>query len=321
MALTNGPKLGLLVDGLPGEEHYDEILAQWRGLDALIQSSVIDKDLTAPPGTPADGDCYIVGAAATDDWATHDGEIARYSGAVTAWEFYVPQSGWTVFVVDELEDYRYSGTAWVSKAFPRLYQTLVVDKDLTAPPGSPVDGALYIVGGSATGDWSGHDDEVARYDEPLGVWQFFAPAEGWEFYVIDEDVKYLYDGSGWASQAPPIVYETIVIDCVPEATVIGAGHLRTFHMPVDFTLTEVMAGVATPQATGTALLFDLQEAGVTVFSTKVTIDNTEDNSTTAAPSAIADSALAKGAKMTVIADAVGDGTAKGLAIYLTGYRT
>lgn len=29
-------------------------------LDTLVQASVIDKDLTTPPISPAEGDCYIV---------------------------------------------------------------------------------------------------------------------------------------------------------------------------------------------------------------------------------------------------------------------
>ena len=31
-----------------------------RLLDGLVQLSVLDRDLTAPPGSPADGDRYIV---------------------------------------------------------------------------------------------------------------------------------------------------------------------------------------------------------------------------------------------------------------------
>ena len=37
-------------------------------LDTLCQASVIDKDLTTPPGSPAEGDCYIVAATGTGAW-------------------------------------------------------------------------------------------------------------------------------------------------------------------------------------------------------------------------------------------------------------
>ena len=36
-----------------------------RLLDGLVQLSVLDRDLTAPPGSPTDGDRYIVGSGAT----------------------------------------------------------------------------------------------------------------------------------------------------------------------------------------------------------------------------------------------------------------
>ncbi|NIY96792.1 DUF2793 domain-containing protein, partial [Salipiger sp. HF18] len=35
-----------------------------RILDGLVQLSVLDRDLTAPPGSPTDGDRYIVASGA-----------------------------------------------------------------------------------------------------------------------------------------------------------------------------------------------------------------------------------------------------------------
>lgn len=116
MALTYGPNLGLLVDGDAGELHYSALMKQWRGLDALVQPRVLDKDLAAPPVGPADGDCYIVAAGATGAWATHDLSIARYSSVVIGWEFYAPRSGWKVDVEDEDVTYRYTGSVWAVDA-------------------------------------------------------------------------------------------------------------------------------------------------------------------------------------------------------------
>ncbi len=42
------------------------------------------------------------------------------------------------------------------RALDAIVQLAVLDRDLAAPPGSPADGARYIVGGSPTGAWSGH---------------------------------------------------------------------------------------------------------------------------------------------------------------------
>jgi len=86
--------------------------------------SVKDKDLTAPPGAPAEGDSYIVGAAATGLWDGHDDEIAEwhaYEGVDAAWCF-IPIAedgagnglnvGFRVYVVDETTDYEWNGTSW-----------------------------------------------------------------------------------------------------------------------------------------------------------------------------------------------------------------
>lgn len=115
MALTNGPKLGLLVNGNIGEEHYNALMAQWRAFDSLIQASVIDSALTVPPVSPADGDTYIVAAAATGGWATHDGKLARWNALTPgAWEFYTPKGGWRVWIESASGYFKFDGTDWLS---------------------------------------------------------------------------------------------------------------------------------------------------------------------------------------------------------------
>jgi hypothetical protein len=92
-----------------------------------------------------------------------------------------------------------------------IVQMAVEDKDLTSPPGSPSVGDAYIVGSGATGDWSGHDDEIAIYknvyDNDGNVtgqsWQFYTPNDGWWCYVKDVEGYYYYDsnvsGGPWHS--------------------------------------------------------------------------------------------------------------------------
>ncbi len=77
----------------------------------------------------------------------------------------------------------------------------VVDKDLTAPPGSCADGATYIVAGSPTGLWTGHAKDLAI---AVGVnagsgWYYRTPVEGVEAYVQDENLRYQYSGSAWSA--------------------------------------------------------------------------------------------------------------------------
>ena len=80
----------------------------------LGQAPVIDKDLTAPPGSPSLGDRYIVASVATGDWATQEDDIAQWAGS--AWEFTTPTLGTWVYVEDEKEYYSWNGTAWVQES-------------------------------------------------------------------------------------------------------------------------------------------------------------------------------------------------------------
>lgn len=74
-----------------------------------------------------------------------------------------------------------------------LANMLVIDRDLTAPPGSPVNGDTYIVAGSPTGAWVGQAGKIAFY---YGGWSFITPFEGLTAWVDDEDRQIIYsDGS------------------------------------------------------------------------------------------------------------------------------
>lgn len=114
----------------------------------------------------------------------------------------------------------------------------------------------------------------------------------------------------------------MVVAASDESTAITAGTGKlTFRMPARVWITEVRASLKTAQASGSILTVDINEAGTSVLSTKLTIDNTEKTSTTAATAAvISDPALADDAEITIDIDQVGDGTAKGLKVALIGYR-
>lgn len=78
-----------------------------------------------------------------------------------------------------------------------LLQLAVLDRGLNTPPGSPADGARYIVGGTPTGAWVGNEDAVAVWVAADAAWTFLTPVEGWRAYVIDEDADYIFDGAAW----------------------------------------------------------------------------------------------------------------------------
>ena len=90
-------------------------------------------------------------------------------------------------------------------------------------------------------------------------------------------------------------------------------------MPRAVTLTAVRASLTTAQTSGTIFTVDINESGTSILSTKLTIDNTEKTSTTAATApVISDTALADDAEITIDIDQIGDGTAKGLKVMLIG---
>ena len=112
---------------------------------------------------------------------------------------------------------------------------------------------------------------------------------------------------------------------VVSGAVATGTNLARVRMPYKFRLTGVRAALKTAQATdgaGGILTVDVNEAGASLLSTKLTIDNTEKTSTTAAAAAVvSDSELADDAEITVDVDQIGDGTAEGLDVYLIGYPT
>jgi hypothetical protein len=107
-----------------------------------------------------------------------------------------------------------------------------------------------------------------------------------------------------------------------ETTALTTGTAKvTFRMPHAMTLTAVRASLSTAQTSGSIFTVDINEGGTSILSTKLTIDNTEKTSTTAATAAvISDSSLADDAEITIDIDQIGDGTAKGLKVTLIGTR-
>ena len=114
----------------------------------------------------------------------------------------------------------------------------------------------------------------------------------------------------------------IGVACSDETTALttGAGKV-TFRLPYAMTLSAVRASVTTAP-TGSTLVVDINEGGVSVLSTKLSIDATEKTSTTAATAAvISDSALADDAEITVDIDQIGATIAgAGLKVWLIGRR-
>lgn len=107
-----------------------------RILDAVVQLTVLDRDLTAPPGTPAEADAYIVAAGATGAWAGWAGDIAVWSDGV--WLRLLASAGWRAWVVDEGQLVVRVGSAWqtLSAALALVAQAPSVNVALGAAGGA-----------------------------------------------------------------------------------------------------------------------------------------------------------------------------------------
>ncbi len=110
MSTTESPNL-LLPYILPAQaqKHVTHNEAV-RALDAIVQITVLDRNLSAPPASPADGARYIVDASATLAWVGQTGKIAAFQDG--AWAFYTPREGFVAWVADEDILLVHTGTVW-----------------------------------------------------------------------------------------------------------------------------------------------------------------------------------------------------------------
>ncbi len=83
-----------------------------RKLDALVQISIVDRDLASPPASPTEGARYIVPASPTGAWTGHANTIAAWQDG--AWAFFTPRTGWLAWIEDEATPVAWNGTAWVA---------------------------------------------------------------------------------------------------------------------------------------------------------------------------------------------------------------
>jgi hypothetical protein len=94
---------------------FDDASQGWTGgyatrNDNTGSVSVKDRDLTAPPASPVNGDRYLVPAAATGAWVGKTNQIAARIADV--WEFHVPKIGWLCYIEDEAKLSAFKATGW-----------------------------------------------------------------------------------------------------------------------------------------------------------------------------------------------------------------
>jgi len=110
--MTTSPNLALQeLDSPPAITAELQVNEALRRLDALVDMRVKDRNLATPPGSPAQGDRYLIDASPTGAWSGQAGKLTYYVG--TGWVFVTPQEGKEIWVDDENVKLRYDGSAWL----------------------------------------------------------------------------------------------------------------------------------------------------------------------------------------------------------------
>lgn len=79
-------------------------------LDVMVNPTVQSNALSGPPGSPGDGQCWIVASGATGAWAGKTGQVAAWQDG--AWSFFVPKTGLIVFADNLGTALVWTGAAW-----------------------------------------------------------------------------------------------------------------------------------------------------------------------------------------------------------------
>jgi len=140
-----------------------------------------------------------------------------------------------------------------------------------------------------------------------------------DFWILRNNV-----GPVWANitlAAAPVQAICIPVALSDETSAITTGVKLVMHIPFAFKLLSVAMGLTTVQASGSLFRLDVTRNGATIFTTKVTIDNTEKTSNTAATPSVLTSTPINVAAFDEFAfniDQIGNGSARGAKAYLVG---
>jgi len=87
------------------------------------------------------------------------------------------------------------------------WQESVLD-ELATPPGTPSTGDRYLVIATATGDWTGHEDDIAEWDG--SAWDFTTPTKGAAVHIEDVGRHKTYNGTAWVAFGTTIDHGNLI---------------------------------------------------------------------------------------------------------------
>lgn len=195
------------------------------------------------------------------------------------------------------------------------------DRCLVKDQASGVDNGIYMV--VANTSWERDKDWDGTFDVKRGTLVYVTSGtQNAGFWAVTTADPITIGTTSVAIARARMQQENVPIACSDEITSISAGVGKiTFRMPYAVALSNVKGSLTTAQGSGNIFTVDINKNGVSILSTKLTIDNTEKTSKTAAtPAVISDTALAEDDEITIDVDQIGDGTAKGLKVYLIGLQ-
>lgn len=149
---------------------------------------IVESFISTFPSKPIKGAKYIVrGASAQLIGLENQIIISNNSNQI---DNYVPPEGALAFIKSESSLYFYKDGVW--SIFEGVNTVL---DSINTPPVSPAIGDSYLVTGVATGDWTGHEDDIATWTGT--EWVFKQPQLGDIIADIANNDILIYNGVSW----------------------------------------------------------------------------------------------------------------------------
>lgn len=222
-----------------------------RLIDTLLQLAIVDRDLNMPPGSPSEGQRWIVKASPspTGAWAGHGNHIAAWQDG--GWVFCTPRNGWLAYLLDESALIAWNGTSWIDAgAMLTTFQNLTLlgigtMADATNPLSAKLNNALWVAKTVAEGG-DGHlryklsKESAAKTLSLLLQTNFSGRAEIGLTGDDDFHFKVSADGSAWT--------DALLLDRTTGSTKVNSG----FFLTGDITPAQITADQNDYNPTGLA---------------------------------------------------------------------
>lgn len=107
-----------------------------------------------------------------------------------------------LYSLDEISQTQTAKHTTHNEALRKLEAVLgrALSRTTDAEPGSPSNGDVYIITGSASGtNWTAFSQyDIAYYGN--GAWSAITPVDGMSIPVADENIRYYFDGATWVNE-------------------------------------------------------------------------------------------------------------------------